>query len=182
MILTHFLPVAVSGSGWRGWELGGWHRPLQGHLYVMGQCQASLEARPPDGTWALPGGGDDCLGPGVETDASRGWRAFPGERGCRGDLGMGPGALGTVKLTVGALRAASCCPCSVALGSRSHRLAVVEGPPPGLQPLGLLRDSRPWGRIGCPAPRRRCGSAGVLRATPRPPSSQHYPSWVHVAI
>lgn len=142
----------------------------------MGQRQASLEAGPPDGTWVLPGGGDDCLGPGVEADASRGCRAFPGERGRHGDLGAGLGPLGAVKRTLGALRAAGCCPCSVALGAGPHRLAVVEGPPPGLQPLGLLWDSRPWGRIGCPAPQGRCSSAGILHATPRSPSSRHCPS------
>lgn len=101
---------------------------------------------------------------------------FLEREGAMGTWGRGLDPWGWVKLTVGALRAAGCCPRSVALGAERYRHLVVEGPPPGLQPLGLQWDSRPWGRIGCPAPRRHCSGAGALHATPRSPSSHRCPS------
>lgn len=117
---------------------------------VTGQCQESLEAGPPDGDLG-PSRSDDCLGPE--------WKLMPAgdvghflERGRHGDLGAGLGPLGAVKLTLGALRAAGCCPCSATLGAGPHRLVVVEGPPPASSLSDSCGILAPGGRIGCPGP------------------------------
>ena len=167
---THFMPEDVSGSG-GGWEPGEWHRPLQGHLYSDGPAPG------------VPGRLDLQTEPGrfleettIAWDLERkrmqagGGGLFLEREGAMGTWRRGLDPWGRVKLTAG------CCPCSVALGAERYRLPAVEGPPPGLQPLGLLWDSRPWGRIGRPAPRRRCSGAGILHATPQSPSSHRCPS------